>query len=271
MRSNKILITLLIFFLAFNVSFSQSASKKSSSKWKKHVALGIPTDSDSSDDFIIKRPQYVLSYNADKNIANWVSWNLNKSWYGKVKRWKGSFFKDPMLPKDVYKVKHSDYTNSGYDRGHMVRSEERTKTVTDNKSTFYLTNVLPQTADLNQRLWLDLEYYCQSLCVDSLKELYVMAGGVFHRDERLNGVVSVPDSCFKIIVVLNKGDGLCDVNSTTEVIAVMMPNKDGLTDFDWKHYTTSIKRIEQSTGYDFLNKVDEDIQKVIESQEYKEQ
>lgn len=270
MNTKKTIICLLIIFFAFNISYSQITKKKSSTKWKKHVELGIPTDSDSSDDFIIKRSQYVISYNADRNVANWVSWNLNKSWYGKVKRWKGSFFKDPILPKDVYQVKHSDYTNSGYDRGHMVRSEERTKTVTDNKATFYLTNVLPQTADLNQRLWLSLEYYCESLCKDSAKELYVMAGGVFHSGDRIEGIVSVPDSCFKIIVVLDNGGKLEDVNKYTEVIAVMMPNQDNISDMDWKHYTTSIDRIEHSTGYDFLNKVDEEIQKIIESKEYKE-
>lgn len=268
MSIKRITISLLIVFFAINISYSQGTSKKASSKWKKHVELGVPIDSDSSDDFLIKRSQYVLSYNADKNVANWVSWNLNKKWYGKAKRWKGSFFKDPLLPSGVYKVKHSDYTNSGYNRGHMVRSEERTKTVTDNKSTFYLTNVLPQTEDLNQRLWLDLEYYCESLCKDSAKELYVIAGGVFHSGDRIDGVVSIPDSCFKIIVVLEKGEGLSDVNANTEVIAVMMPNKDGLTNFNWEHYTTSIDRIEQSTGYDFLIKIDEEVQRVIESKVY---
>jgi endonuclease G, mitochondrial len=42
-------------------------------------------------------------------------------------------------------------------------SEERTATVDDNKSTFLLTNILPQKPDLNQGVWLKFEIYCNDL------------------------------------------------------------------------------------------------------------
>ncbi len=244
-----------------------SAHSSSKPKWKVHVALGIPTDNTPDDDYLIKRNQYVLSYNTEKNVANWVSWNLNKKWFGKIKR-SGPFKTDPLLPAGAYKVKTKDYTNSGYDRGHMVMSQERTKTLTDNKATFYLSNILPQTVDLNQKLWRGFEDYCNDLCNVDNKELYIISGGVFHTDNRIKEKICIPDSCFKIVVVLDRGEGLDEVTSTTTVIAVMMPNRDGIEDLDWSHYTTTVRKIEWSTKYDFLNNVSKSVQDVIENRVY---
>lgn len=81
MRNKKILITLLIIFMAFNVSLSESTTKKSSSKWKKHIELSIPTDSDSSDDFLIKRTKYVVSYNSENNVDKNVQYVIESKVY----------------------------------------------------------------------------------------------------------------------------------------------------------------------------------------------
>lgn len=217
-----------------------------------HTTLGVPFDQDTTDDYIIVRPQYVLSYNGIKGAANWVAWQLNKDWYGDVPRYDGSFITDTTLPEGMYRVKHSDYTNGGYDRGHMVRSEERTKTVEDNKSTFLLTNIMPQTPDLNQGVWLNLEYHCEDLCKKFNRDLYVYAGGVFHTDSTVKGEgkVAVPDSCFKIVLICSRGSVV-----PIDTIAVMMPNIKGVRSDKWEKYVTSIDKIEQSTGYKIISKI----------------
>lgn len=217
-----------------------------------HTTMGVPFDNDTTDDYIIVREQYVLSYNAGKGVPNWVAWQLNKNWYGDVPRYNGNFITDTTLPEGMYRVKHSDYTNSGYDRGHMVRSEERTRTVEDNKSTFILTNIMPQTPDLNQGVWLNLEYHCEDLCKKFDRDLYVYAGGVFHTDSTVKGEgkVAVPDSCFKIILICPSGSYV-----PIDTIAVMMPNIAGVRTDKWEKYKTTIKNIENSTRYVFLRKL----------------
>jgi len=232
-----------------------------------HLELGTPTDLSSTDDHLLGKPQFALSYNSRRNGPNWVSWNLDASHYGTVTRYTGNFYPDASLPADFYKVTHSDYTNSGYDRGHMVRSEERTATVEDNKATFVTTNILPQYNDLNAGPWYKLETYCQMLAQLSGKELYVVAGGLYPSvPATIGNGVAVPSSTYKIVVVLEQGQRLADVNSSTRVIAVNMPNVTGIRTNDWKQYRVSVDRLESLSGYNFLSNVPASIQNVIEAQ-----
>jgi endonuclease G len=235
-----------------------------------HLELGIPLDNNASNDYLIIRPQYALSYNSELNVPNWVAWNLHRGWFGGVPRYSGNFIQDTSLPAEFYRVKHGDYTGSGYDRGHMVRSEERTATAEDNKSTFLLTNIMPQTPTLNQQTWLSLEFECERLCKDQNKELFIVAGGLFGANpKRLNTVVSVPDSYWKIVVILDSGQRVSDITPATKVIAVMMKNEvytSGTT--DWKLYTTTVNAIEEKTGYNFLSDVPMDMQEMLESRNY---
>jgi len=275
----RIILSILSAFLMLSCSDNSNSSveakpntetnkNKSIYTWAKsiHTSLGVPFDRDTTDDYLIIRPQYVVSYSNAKGQPNWVASELNSAWYGDVERYEGNFITDNSLPVAFYKVKDGDYTNSGYDRGHLVRSEERTATVDDNKSTFLMSNVFPQTPDLNRGVWLKLEYECERLCKEENKELFVVAGGIFHSNKTLNdvGKVVIPDSCFKIIVVLDKGQSLANVTSSTRVIAVVMPNIAGIRNDAYSKYLTTIDRIEASTGYDFLNEISDSVENEIE-------
>ncbi len=228
---------------------------------QKQIELGMPTG--ASPEYIIRRLQYVISYNRDLNVANWACWHVNAESYGPVPRYQGNFLTDNTLPTGFYRVTHQDYTGSGYDRGHIVRSQERTATREDNDATFYLTNILPQTPDLNQGVWNGFELYCEKLAKQQ-KELYLIAGGTFDKNPpRLKGKVAVPKTTWKIVVVLERGQGLKDITKDTRVIAVDMPNINGVRDDDWRKYRVSVKELERRTGLKFLTAVPEEIRKVL--------
>lgn len=230
-----------------------------------HLALGAPTDADPSDDYLMVKPQYALSYNPKRLGPNWVSWELNAGWYGGEPRHKGKFMPDESLPAGWYRVHHEDYSNSDYDRGHMVRSEERTKSRTDNEATFLTTNILPQRHDLNAGPWLRLEDYCQQLAKNDRKEMFVTAGPIYGAHPPTIGHgVAVPESFFKIVVVLDRGQGPADVSPSTRVIAVIMPNVTGILEEPWGRYRTSIAEIERRTGYHFLGNVPEGVRRTLE-------
>lgn len=228
--------------------------------------LGIPKSNSDTLNLLIHRYQYTVNYAPQFGSPQWVAWNLDSAWYGDVDRYEGNFITDKDLPLEM-QIKHSDYTNSGYDRGHLVRSEERTATVEDNKSTFIMSNIIPQTPELNRQTWLSLEYYCEKLCKEANKELYIVAGP--HYPDTIvyiNKKVAIPDSCFKVIIILERGQGLESVTENTQTIAVMMPNDANVKDHPWTDFKRTIRSIEQSTGIDFNTNIAKNLQDIIENQ-----
>jgi endonuclease G len=238
----------------------------SSANASTHLALGTPRDADPSDDLLLTKPEYALSYNGRRNVANWVGWRLVASDFGPTPRHRGKFIADDSLPHGFYRVTHEDYVGSGFDRGHMCRSEDRTSSVEANRATFLLTNVLPQRHELNAGPWLRLEEQCQELAQREHKELFIASGPIFEGPPATIGHgVAVPPAFFKIVVVLEPGQGAADVSERTRVIAVVMPNQADLEHEGWARFRTSVDAIEARTGYDFLTAVPEAIQRVIEA------
>jgi len=258
-------ITVLLFLILFGTFRIHAQSTRNTKSI--HAPWGFPMDTNPKDDHLIERKQYVLSYNEHLNVANWVAWQLNATWYGSTPRRSGKFITDTSLPESFTRITHDDYTKSGYDRGHIVRSEERTANIEDNTSTFLMSNILPQTPTLNQQTWLSLEYECERLCKSEGKELYVIAGGLFSGiPTRLNGKVAIPDSCWKIVLILEKGQSIKDISSKTSIIAVMMHNgRYEKTNNDWNLYTTSVDAIERSTGYDFFRDMPDQVENALEA------
>lgn len=238
--------------------------------YRNHVEFGTPTDANSSNDLILSRRTYTASHNCAEGGPNWVSWNLNKTHFGDAAR-SSTFYTDTSLPSGCYRVTTSDYTNSGYSRGHMVRSEERTWSSADNDQTFLMTNILPQYQDLNGGPWLKFEQYLQGLAQNGNKEIYVIAGATGNRGT-LNGAgkVVIPTYHYKIAVVMPYGQGLANVTSTSsiQVIAVDMPNVTGISTRPWTDYKTTVDKLEGFSGYNFLAKLPDTIENYWESRVY---
>jgi endonuclease G len=230
-----------------------------------HLTMGNPSQADTrSDNYLLLKPQYALSYNASKGIPNWVSWQLNQSWLGSVDR-QNDFRPDNTLPSNFYHVTPSDYSGSGYDRGHQTPSGDRTLSREDNSATFLMSNMIPQARDLNQGPWEKLERYSRQL-VSEGKELYIITGVTGQKGTLAGGNLSIPARNWKVIVVLDgPGLGLNSVTDSTRIIAVDMPNQEGIKETDWTEYRTTVKQIEAATGYNLLSNVPDRVQQVIES------
>jgi endonuclease G, mitochondrial len=239
-----------------------------------NLLMGNPSQATSSpsnsENYLISRPQYALSYSKTKGIPNWVSWQLNASWLGDARR-VGKFAPDKDLPADWYHVKPSDYTGSGLDRGHMANSEDRSRSPEDNIATFLMTNMLPQAPDNNRGVWVQLENYCREL-VRSGKELFIISGGhgqggVGEKGLKATvgqGKVLVPAVTWKVILVLDKpNSGVAGVDKNTRTIAAIVPNQQGIKSNSWQQYVTSVKDVEKLTGYKFFTNVPADIREVI--------
>ena len=150
---------------------------------------------------------------------------------------------------------------SGYDRGHLTPSGDRTSNQTDNSATFVMSNMMPQSPANNREIWRELEEYSRDL-VSQGKELYIVAGGEGKDKAIANNKVIVPKYTWKVILVLDNGN----IENT---IAVRMPNNDTVARTDWNDYIVSVDEIEQKTVYDFFSAVPKSIQNKIEAKAYK--
>lgn len=261
---SRTLVTLLLLVAALLSGLSARAQPVSI-----HLTLGNPSgataDVNQPANYLIVRDQYALSYARDRGIPNWVSWHLQASDLGAVDRYSGNFITDTSLPAGWYRVTHNDYTNSGYDRGHMTPSADRTATVADNESTFILTNVLPQAPENNQGLWAQLEEYARTL-VGQGNEIYVISGGAGSKGNLAGGKLTIPASVWKVMLVLPAADtdDAARVTAQTQVIAVWTPNSAATQGKAWADYTTTVNCIQQRTGYDFFAAVEDTVEATIE-------
>lgn len=255
------------------------AASSSGVRLGHNTEFGEPKDADPSDDFLIRRAQYTVSYNPRRGGANWVSWNLDASHIGDNGRCPGTCYSaDTALTNaGLTAYTTADWVSNvagqtGYDRGHMAPSADWTSSEADNNTTFFLSNFLPQRADLNQGPWEVLETYLRSVVADGTHEAYIIAGGIFTNGVGLGtlldkGKIAIPDSTWKIAVITPAGTGL-NADGTlpagTTVLAVNMPNAIGIRDADWHQWTTTVAKIEKSTGYNFLALIKESVQCKVE-------
>ena len=240
------------------------------------LLMGNPSSASTNvadfSNFLLREGYYSVSYNRDRGIPNWVSWHVSSTDLGSVPR-QDDFRANTELPSDWYQVGGSSYTASGFDRGHMCPSSDRTSSISANSSTFLMTNIIPQAPRNNQITWAGLEDYCRTL-VQSGNELYIISGAYGEGGSTTanglttsidNGRIVVPANVWKVVVVLSNGSNdLSRVNTSTRVISVIMPNDDSVNS-DWKTYRTSVDFIEQTTGYDILSKVSTATQNIIEA------
>ena len=240
-----------------------------------HLLMGNPSratpDTSNYGNYLIQKSQYVLSYHRTKGTANWVSWQLDATWLGTADR-QNDFRPDASLPVGWLRATSADYVGSGFDRGHLCPSGDRTRNIANNSATFLMSNIFPQSPDSNQGPWAALEEYCRKLARGG-NELYVVAGpsgtgGTGRegkKDYLAGGRVAVPASTWKVIVVLANGDGdLERVDASTRVIAVQIPNRQGIRNDSWGAFRISVDKLEADTGYDFLSSVKSSVQHVIE-------
>jgi endonuclease G len=231
------------------------------------LTLGNPsnatTDVAFPANYLMPKPQYTLSYNRDKGTPNWVAWRLDTTWLGTTDR-QDDYRPDPDLPAGWYQVQSSDYSGSGFDRGHMCPSGDRTRSVEDNSATFLMTNFVPQLPANNQGPWNDFENYCRTLA-NAGNELYIFSGGQGSLGTIANGRVTIPAVTWKVVLVLPNGSNdLQRVNKSTRTIAIVVPNQGTVTN-NWRLYRTTVRRVEHLTGLNFFSRVSPMAQQIMEN------
>lgn len=232
----------------------------------RYLKFGNPSSAATdANNFLMVNSNFALSYNRVRGTANWTAWTLTESDMGAVDR-ANDFRPDSTLPNGFYRVTPNDYTNSGYDRGHLCPSADRTASPESNSQTFLMTNIAPQTPDLNREVWGNLENDSRTL-VKQGNDLYIIAG-LYGEAGKLKNKVTVPTNYWKIIVVLPDGiENAANISADARVIAVDMPNINGIKGENWRKYRTTVRSIEQKTGLNLFSNLPANVQSALESKQ----
>jgi endonuclease G len=254
-----------------------------------HLTLGNPSQAvrnpAARDNYLVVHDEYCLSYNSSTGLANWVSWRLCADDIGSADRGGLDFSRDDELPESFPKIPVQLYNGSGLDKGHWCPSMDRSRRSKGQKMTFKSTNCGPQAPKLNRGPWGQHEGGRRDLAGQG-KELYIVAGpagrggqgekgfrlflgrGVipWEGDHAANNGFDVPAWCWATCVILDEKEGndLRRVTKRTPTLAVIMPNVQTIAG-KWQDFQRPIRDVEQLTGLNLFDLVDEDVQEAIET------
>ncbi len=253
---------------ARTVNLNQSITINAPLPGEDPLLFGNPsnatTDLANENNYLMEKPQYSLSYNRSKATANWTAWRLDSSWIGSTQR-QDDFRPDSSLPAGWYQVLDNDYSGSGYDRGHLCPSGDRTNSIPNNSATFLMTNMMPQLAANNQGPWEEFETYCRTLAGQG-NEIYVMSGPSGNIGTIAQGRVVVPAVTWKVVLVIPNGtNDLQRVSKATRAFGIIVPNQPPLDiNAPWRNFRVTVNAVENLTGYDFLTSIPKMSQELIE-------
>jgi len=224
---------------------------------------GLPTAKESSMQIatrIFRNRAYMVGYSDLKGNPLWVVYKLTASDENAHHLKRPDSFSSDW--RNFGLITSSDYTNSGYDRGHMAPNHAIALLYGKEaqQETFLMTNITPQKPSLNQKLWQHLEVVELETFAPKFKELWVYTGPLFDaKTVRLKSShwVEIPDAFFKIYIGI-KGNG--EIRTLAFVIPQNAKPYERL-----EKYVVSIDDVEYRSGFDFLHQLDDDIEERLES------
>lgn len=219
------------------------------------VKICMPRPLEGISEQIIRKAAYLVSYNKDTKLPNWVAWHLTADHTeGSVRRM-GNFYEEEGVA--IPRATLEDYRGSGWSRGHMCPAGDNKWNETAMYESFSLVNVCPQNANLNSGLWNSIEIDCRRWA-RQFGNVYIICGPVFlNREHETIGTneVFVPEAFFKVVLCLN---------GTPKALGIICRNTDGNRKRDL--YYNSVDQVERITGYDFFPALSDDIENVVEAE-----
>lgn len=219
------------------------------------LQLEIPKNIRQRDETIITHTGYTVSYNHHYKTPNWVAWELTRQETTGEEGRTNQFLPDPSLPEP--RVETSDYTHSGYDRGHMAPAADMKWSEKAMEESFYMSNICPQNRKLNRDDWGDLEEKCREWA-KKYGRVYIACGPIYDKasPKRIGKhQVAVPDRFFKVVLIYNRKNPIA--------MGFLFENKAHHQNL--KNYMVKVDQVEEETGLDFFSKVPDEVENRIES------
>lgn len=191
----KKIVNVLCLFQVIFITFSCATKVQ-----LKPVTL-VENSQKDANELMLDHKYFVIAYDKTHNIAKWVKYTLTKDDLNGPGKRPSRFRADPYLQKLGLKIiKHEDYTNTGFARGHLAPAEDFSRTQEAIESTFVMSNVIPQKGSVNSGAWAQLEKKVRSWACGE-ENITVITGPIIEDGlTNLSAGVVVPNRFFKVII-----------------------------------------------------------------------
>lgn len=224
------------------------------------TGVELPAFTNEEDELIIEHTGFTLSYNIYTNCPNWVAWQLTADEVATTAVERSNRFRSDDEVPPLNRVETSDYTNTGYNRGHMCPSADMRWSEQAMSDCFLMSNICPQTSKLNGQWWEHVERACRRWAT-SEGSVYICCGPLFDDNTPTYYIgredkIRVPDGFFKVVLSLNPGH--------EKSIGFVYKNTDDRQPM--QEAAVSVDYVEELTGFDFFPSLPDEQEALLESQ-----
>ena len=178
---------------------------------------------------VLNKFYYLNCYSYDYKSSKVVAYELDKqNLIGDYIKKRPPFKPDNALKKE-YRTYPSNYTNTGYDRGHIIPNASMRATKEAQESTFLMSNITPQKPIVNRRVWKDIETRERDLAI---KEGRLEVLNIIAFDDHPNYIkdIAIPMGYIKVLIAKNIQE------------CYYVPNID-IKDLNYEHYKIDCEQI----------------------------
>lgn len=228
-------------------------TRKDRSRRTAIVKLELPRSRQGED--IVEHTGFTTSYNHNTLVPDWAAYDLTAEELQGTYKPSCSYSWNPHL--QGRQASREDYSNSGWDKGHMVPKADLKWSNEAYIESYYFTNVCPQDHGFNAGDWRKLEEFVRRMA-NKFGTVYVVCGPIFQGNEYGylgNNRVAIPDAFFKAILAPKDGGFIS--------IGFVMNNSSSKRQ-NYRNCALSINDIEQITGLDLFYALDDRIEDSVE-------
>ncbi|MDY6069800.1 MAG: DNA/RNA non-specific endonuclease [Opitutales bacterium] len=240
---------------AFGKKYAQSDGGSISQNFSEfEIANYLPKSKENVK--VLKNTGYIAGFSEKFAIPMWSIYSVQRPFKYKTAERPQKFEQDRRV---LNCPKHSDYSSSGYDRGHLSPNYA-VGVCFGNKAqmeTFLLTNIVPQKPQLNRKVWRDIEIFLAKDATYNFEKLIIVAGALLpEKPQYIRNKVAIPNACYMAILAKDKNGGY-------KCIGFVVPQNPENENF-WT-YAKSIDYIEEISKTDFFSALPDEIENKIEA------
>jgi len=159
---------------------------------------------------ILDKEFFQVCYDHDLKAPKAVSYTLYGDLVNETNIKKKPSFKIDREIEKAYRASNSDYSKSGYDRGHLANDASFDWSQESLNSTYKLSNIIPQARKVNRYTWIKAERYARFIATQ-LGEVEVINLIQYSANPQRIGKnqIAVPQGFYKILYNNNHNYSKC--------------------------------------------------------------